>query len=305
MMEYVVETNALSKRYGTFYALRGCTMKVEKGAIYGFVGKNGAGKTTLIRILCGLQEPTEGDYTLYGINSQTHAIAKARKRIGAVVETPSIYLDMSARDNLKQQYELLGLPSFDHLDDILSLVGLADTGKRKAKDFSLGMRQRLGIAIALVGDPDFLILDEPTNGLDPQGIIEIRELILKLNQEQQITVLISSHILEELSKLATHYGFIDHGRIVKEMSAVELQEACRKCMRVEVTNIKALIYVLDEMEIKYKLLSDTQADIYSEIPVSQLVLALDKVHCEILRMHTQDENLESYFVHLVGGESHA
>lgn len=174
-MDYVLRTNALCKHYKSFKALNGLSMNVPKGAIYGFVGKNGAGKTTLIRLICGLQEPTSGDYTLYGRKSTDKEIVKSRRRMGAVVENPSIYLDMTAEENLKQQYRILGLPSFDGLTDILKLVGLEDTGKKKAKNFSLGMRQRLGIAIALVGDPDFLVLDEPVNGLDPQGIIEIRE----------------------------------------------------------------------------------------------------------------------------------
>ena len=251
-MEYVLEINALSKNYKDFKALNGLSMNIPKGAIYGFVGRNGAGKTTLIRLICGLQDPTSGDYTLYGRKNTDKDIVKSRRRMGAVVETPSIYLDMTAEDNLKQQYRTLGLPSFDGLTEILKLVGLDNTGKKKAKNFSLGMRQRLGIAIALAGAPDFLVLDEPVNGLDPQGIIEIRELILKLNREQQITVFISSHILDELSKLATHYGFIDNGYIVKEMSADELEAACKKCIRMEVSNTKALARVLDEMGIDYK-----------------------------------------------------
>ena len=211
---------------------------------------------------------------------------------------------MTARENLQQQYRILGLPSYDGMDEILKLVGLEDTGKKKAKHFSLGMRQRLGIAIALVGDPDFLVLDEPVNGLDPQGIIEIRELILRLNREKQITVLISSHILEELSKLATYYGFIDNGRIVKEMSAEQLEAACRKCVRVEVTDVKALIRVLEERKLSYKVLSQTEADIYEKVNVSQLVRALDKENCEVLSMQEKDESLESYYVSLVGGASH-
>ena len=224
-MDYVLTTNCLDKRYRNFQALNGLTMHIPKGAIYGFVGKNGAGKTTLLRLVCGLQEPTSGSFTLYGIRNDERDIVKARRRIGAVVETPSIYPDMTAEDNLKQQYLVLGLPSFEGLRDILKLVGLGETGKKKVKNFSLGMRQRLGIAIALVGDPDFLILDEPVNGLDPQGIVEVRELILRLNRERQITVLISSHILDELAKIATHYGFIDSGRILKEVSKAELEAA--------------------------------------------------------------------------------
>lgn len=298
-MDYVLKTNALSKNYKDFKALNGLSMNVPKGAIYGFVGKNGAGKTTLIRLICGLQEPTSGEYTLYGRKNTDKDIAKSRRRVGAVVETPSIYLDMTAVDNLKQQYLILGLPSYDGLDDILKLVGLEGTGKKKAKNFSLGMRQRLGIAIALVGDPDFLILDEPVNGLDPQGIIEMRELILRLNREKQITVLISSHILDELSKFATYYGFIDNGHIIKEMSARELEDACRKCMRMEVSDTKALARVLDKMDIEYKILSDISVDVYAKLNVSQLVKALEQENCEIISMQEHDESLESYYVNLV------
>lgn len=300
-MDYILRTNDLYKSYRGFKALNGLSMNVPKGSIYGFVGKNGAGKTTLIRLICGLQNPTSGDYSLYGRKLSSKNIAKSRRKMGAVVETPSIYTNMTAEDNLKQQYRILGLPSYDGIEDILKLVGLENTGKKKAKNFSLGMRQRLGIAIALAGNPDFLVLDEPVNGLDPQGIIEIRELILKLNREKQITVLISSHILDELSRLATHYGFIDGGRIVKEISAEELEAACRKCVRAEVNDIKALSKVLDEMGADYRIVSDTEADIYEKIGVSKLSSALEKENCEIISMKEHDESLESYYVNLVGG----
>ena len=205
-MEYVLETSALTKRYRGFTALDSLTMRVPKGAIYGFVGRNGAGKTTLIRLICGLQEPTGGSFTLYGVRNTDARICRSRRRMGAVVETPSAYTDMTAEENLRQQYLVLGMPSTEGIPELLRLVGLEDTGKKKVKHFSLGMRQRLGIAVALAGNPDLLVLDEPVNGLDPQGIIEIRELVLKLNREHGITVLISSHILDELSRLATHYG---------------------------------------------------------------------------------------------------
>ena len=304
-MDYVLRTNALCKKYKDFKALNGLSMNVPKGAIYGFVGKNGAGKTTLIRLICGLQEPTSGDYTLYGTKNTDKAILKARRRMGAVVETPSFYLDMTAEDNLKQQYRILGLPSYDGLEDILKLVRLENTGKKKAKNFSLGMRQRLGIAIALVGDPDFLVLDEPVNGLDPQGIIEIRELILKLNRERQITVLISSHILDELSRLATHYGFIDQGQIIKEISAKELDAACRKCIRLEVSDTHILSRVLDGMNVEYTIISDQVADVYAKINVSKLALALAKENCEVISMQERDESLESYYIGIVGGKGNA
>lgn len=303
-MEYVLETNALKKVYGNYKALDGLTMHVPKGAIYGFVGRNGAGKTTLIRLICGLQEPAEGEYTLYGIGRKQKGIEKSRRRMGAVVETPSVYLDMTAADNLKEQYRILGLPSFEGIPDLLKLVGLGDTGKKKAKDFSLGMRQRLGIAVALAGDPDFLVLDEPVNGLDPQGIVEMRELILKLNREHNITVLVSSHILDELSRLATHFGFIDKGRIVKEISAEELEEACRKCIRLTVSDMGALCRVLDKRGLQYTVLSHSQADIYGSITVTELALALDREKCEVSSMQERDESLENYYISLVGGGSH-
>lgn len=301
-MEYVLTTSALSKKYGKFQALDDLSMHIPKGAIYGFVGKNGAGKTTLIRLICGLQAPTQGAYSIYGIDYTDKAIGKSRRRMGAVVETPSIYLDMTAEDNLKQQALILGLPSYDSIPEILKLVGLDNTGKKRVRNFSLGMKQRLGIAVALMGNPDFLVLDEPVNGLDPQGIIEIRELILKLNKEKQITVLISSHILDELSRLATHYGFIDKGRLVKEISATELEAACRKCIKVEVTDTKALVRVLDAEGLEYEVISDTVANIYGKVNLSQLVLALAKEECELISSHEQDESLENYFINLVGGE---
>ena len=301
-MEYALTTNALCKNYRHFKALNSLSMHVPKGSIYGFVGKNGAGKTTLIRLICGLQNPTSGDYTLYGIKNTEKDIRKSQRRIGAVVETPSIYLDMTAEENLKEQYRILGLPSFDDIPSLLHLVGLEDTGKKKAKNFSLGMRQRLGIAIALCGDPDFLVLDEPVNGLDPQGIIEIRELILKLNRERQITVLISSHILDELSRLATHYGFIDNGRLIKEISAEELERTCQRSLRMEVSDMRVLARVMEELEIEYQVISDTQVDVFAKITATKVILELAKKGCEVISVHERDESLESYYVSLLGGE---
>ncbi|MGM9588533.1 MAG: ABC transporter ATP-binding protein [Candidatus Limivicinus sp.] len=303
-MDYILETRSLSKHYGHFKALDGMDMHVPKGAIYGLVGKNGAGKTTLIRLICGLQEPSAGSFTLYGTENRDKAIVKARRRMGAVVETPSIYLDMTAEDNLKMQYRVLGLPSFEGIGELLQLVGLENTGRKKARHFSLGMKQRLGIAVALAGDPDFLVLDEPVNGLDPQGIIEIRELILKLNRERQISVLISSHILDELSRLATHYGFVDSGRMVKEISAEELDAVCRKCVRLVVSDVKPLARVLDSMGIEYNILSPTQADVFAQVNLSGLVNALAKENCELIAAQERDESLESYYVNLVGGARH-
>ena len=304
-MDYILTAENLGKQYRNFKALNGFNIHVPKGAIYGFVGRNGAGKTTLIRLICGLQEPTEGSYALYGIENSDNSIINARRRMGAVVEAPAVYLDMTAEENLKQQYRVLGLSSFDSVPDLLQLVGLENTGKKKVKKFSLGMKQRLGIAIALAGDPDFLILDEPINGLDPQGIIEIRELILKLNRERQITFLISSHNLDELSRVATHYGIIDSGHMVKELSAGELDAACRKCTRIEVTDTAVLSRALDDMGIEYIPFSETQIDIFTKVNISQLLLALAMKDCEVLSIETKDEGLESFFISLTGGDCNA
>lgn len=302
-MEYILETRGLKKSYGHFHALNGLDMHLPKGAIYGFVGRNGAGKTTLIRLLCGLQQPTAGEYLLYGVSHSSSRIAQVRRRMGAVVETPSIYMNMTAEENLRQQYRILGLPSYSGIQDLLELVGLQDTGRKKAGVFSLGMRQRLGIAVAMAGNPDLLVLDEPANGLDPQGIVEIRELILKLNRERRVTVLISSHILDELSRIATHYGFIDRGAMVKEISTAELEAACRKCTHLEVSDIRALARVLDRLQLAYTILSDTSADIYAAVPVTRLATELAQEGCEIHTITQQDESLESYYMALIGGNA--
>lgn len=300
-MEYVLQTNGIKKEYGHYKALNGLSMNVPKGSIYGFVGKNGSGKTTLIRLVCGLQLPTDGEMKIYGIDYKDKSVLKARRRVGAIIETPSIYLDMTAEDNLKEQYRILGMPSLDGLQELLSLVGLVNTGKKKAKNFSLGMRQRLGIAIALAGNPDFLILDEPVNGLDPQGIVEMRELILKLNHEHGITVLISSHYLDELSKLATNFGFIDKGRIVKEISAADLEAVCRKCTQIIVSDTKILCQVLDKIGVEYSIQSSTEAEIYGDVNVTDLTRSLFEKNCRVQTMRERNENLETYYINLIGG----
>ncbi len=298
-------TNALKKQYGHFTALDNVSMHVPKGSIYGFVGKNGAGKTTLIRVICGLQRPSSGEYALFGRAHTDRDIARSRRRMGAVVEMPSLYQDMTAEDNLRQQYLLLGMPSFVGIPDLLKLVGLENTGKGKVKNFSLGMRQRLGIAVALAGNPDFLVLDEPVNGLDPQGIIEMREMILRLNRERQITFLISSHILDELSRLATHYGFIDGGCILKEISGAELEAACRKCLCVTVSCMEGLCTALDAIGAEYRCLSDSQAEIYGARDITEVISALAERSCRVLDIHEREEGLENYYMNLIGGKGNA
>ena len=301
-MDHILQTENLCKSYGKFKALNDLTINVPKGAIYGMVGRNGAGKTTLIRIITGLNNPTSGEYSIMGVKNNDKKILEVRRKMGAVVETPSLHPEMTAKDNLIQQTKALGI-SNEKLDDILKLVGLANTGRKKAKNFSLGMRQRLGIAFSLVGDPEFLVLDEPINGLDPQGIMEVREMILRLNHEKGITILISSHILDELSRLATHYGFIERGHVMKEMSAEELENVSRRSVHVNVNDTAVLAEVLDGMGAEYRIYSPNEADIFTPMQVTPLVLALNEKNCFVNSMSEHHESLENYFMGLVGGVS--
>lgn len=302
-MEYCLTTHNLTKRYRKFAALDDVTMHVPKGAIYGFIGRNGAGKTTLIRVICGLQAPTQGGYTILGTeNTDRKGLKKVRKHMGAIVETPAVYPDMTAYENMLHQAIIIGNPSRDQLNELLEFVGLADTGKKKVKHFSLGMRQRLSIAMTLVGNPDFLVLDEPVNGLDPQGIVEIRELILKLNKEKNITFLISSHILGELSKFATDYGFIDNGKLIKEITASELEAQCRKKIVIKVEGKTSLSTVLDKAKTDYKMLSPDECEIYGDVNVNDILKLLSDNKLSLVRISEKDEDLETYFINLVGGE---
>lgn len=304
-MDHIFTADNLCKYYGKFKALDGLNMSVPKGSIYGLVGKNGAGKTTLMRLMCGLQTPTSGSYTLFGMKNTDPVLCHVRRTMGAVVETPAIYRDLNAYDNLRLQFLNVGIPDLTGIPELLKLVGLENAGKKRAKNFSLGMRQRLGIAVALCASPDFLVLDEPTNGLDPQGIIEIRELILKLNREKGITVLISSHILDELARLATFYGFIDNGRMVREMSAAELEHECRKSVRMKVDNTKVLASIMEAKGVEYKIIDERTADVYANLNFSEIAAEFAKESCNIVSMEEHDESLEAFFISLVGGENHA
>ncbi|MBQ8424741.1 MAG: ATP-binding cassette domain-containing protein [Clostridia bacterium] len=301
-MENIIVTNNLCKKYGKFQALDNVSITIKKGGIYGLIGKNGAGKTTLLRVISGLQNPTSGKYSLFGVDYKDKNITKQRRKVGAIIEKPSIYLDMSATENLKQQCLILGIPNFDDILKILKLVGLDNAGKKPAKNFSLGMKQRLGIAIALVGNPDFIILDEPINGLDPQGIIEIRELILKLNKEFGITFLISSHILDELSKVATDFYFINNGKVIKEINSKELSTICKKITQIEVDDVKIVSSILTTENINFDVISNTQINIYSNIVLSELISKLSKENCTVISSTIKNESLESYFLNLIGGE---
>lgn len=302
-MDYILTTHELSKHYRHFQALNKLTMHIPRGAIYGFIGRNGAGKTTLIRTIAGLQLPDEGYYCLSGVKHTDRAITAVRKKLGAIVEAPAIYLDMSAAENLQAQNLLLGKPKNDQVEARLEALGLGQTGRKKAKHFSLGMRQRLGIAAALVSDPDFLILDEPFNGLDPQGTADLRQLILNLNR-QGITILISSHLLDELSRLATFYGFIDQGRLIQELSAEEFQHHLRSGWRLRVKDPNTCIRIAKELNYAVEVL-DSEVLVYGDVNISELTVKLAEAGCPIETLHRQNDSLESYYLNLIGGGRYA
>ena len=299
-MEYVLTTDALTKEYGKTQVLKGIDLQIPSGSIFGLVGRNGAGKTTLMRVITGLQEPSSGTYTLSGVKNTDRRINGIRRRMGSLVEVPALYRNMSARNNLKIQYLNLGMTDNKGIDELLSLVGLEDAGKKAAGKFSLGMRQRLGIAVAMCGNPDILVLDEPINGLDPQGIIEMRELLMKINRERDTTILISSHILDELSRLATHYAFIENGMILEQLSSEELLSRVRKSSEIRVDDVRGMCRILDDLGLTYEIAEGDRIDIFGDVTVSRLVLAAAKENIEVISVREKDENLEGYFMNLVG-----
>jgi len=296
MADILYRANEVTKSYGNKQVLKGVNLTVYKGDIYGLVGKNGAGKTTLMRIMTGLQDPTSGSIEI-GFDR------KKLGSVGALIELPSIYANQSAYENLKLQYINLGLPIDDSINEILRMVGLDNTGKLPAGKFSLGMRQRMGIAIAMAGNPDILVLDEPINGLDPQGIIGIRDLLIKLNKEKGITIVISSHILSELSKLATRYAFIDNGNIIKEISEEEIENAGRKRHIVVTSSPTELTYFLQSKGYDAKVNSnrDNQVFVFGEISMVDLAVHCKESNLEITDIKPVEADLEKFFVELVGG----
>lgn len=306
-MENILTTDKLKKRYGRHMAVDGVDMHIDRGDIYGFVGENGSGKTTVIRLITGLIYPHSGSFRLFGTKNTDKQIGKARSRIGAIVETPSIYLNMSAYDNLKQQCILLG-KSEDRILPVLTDVGLEELydNKKRAGNFSLGMRQRLGIAMALLCEPEFLILDEPMNGLDPAGIVEVRELILRLNRERGITFLISSHILPELSLVATKYGIISKGRLLEEITAGELHQ---KCTRTTVFSAESPVVLAECIRRHFP---DYQTEYTAEgvkllgnIDLNGVLAAILKENITLLSVNCTETSFEDYYLSVIGGSKHA
>lgn len=303
MEEYVLQTKDLSKKYKNDFAVNSVNLNIKRGEIYGFIGENGAGKTTMIRMITGLAAPTSGEIYLFGEHPKSE-LDNARKRIGTLIERPAFYPNMTAYQNLEAARIQKGIPEKGRVTKTLEFLQLGDTRDKKVKDFSLGMKQKLGIAMALLGEPELLILDEPINGLDPMGIISIRDLLKKLNTEKNTTIIISSHILGELHQIATCYGIIHKGKLLEEITATELDERCKKSLTIKVDDINKAAFVLEnELNVaNYKILPDETIKLYEYVDNSKLVSAtLAKAGIIIEQIMATGDNLEEYFINLVGG----
>ncbi|MBP1995059.1 ABC transporter ATP-binding protein [Paenibacillus eucommiae] len=299
----ILAAQSLNKTYGSFTALHPTTLSIAKGEILGLVGKNGAGKTTLLKLITGQCLPTGGELTLFS-ETTPEGLRQARQRMGAIVETPCFYRDMTARQNLEYYRIQRGIPGKERVEAALHEVGLRDTGSKKFRDFSLGMKQRLGLALALMNHPDFLVLDEPINGLDPLGIVEIRELLLTLNREKQITMLISGHVLAEMQSLATTYAFIDGGRMIKTMTARQLEESYGHYLRLVVDRETGAAALLERHfpDIRYSIQPDKSVHIYNlQGQADEVTRVLVGNHIRLYSLENRGTNLEDYFVSLVGG----
>ena len=303
MKKVVLKTYNITKKYGEQLAVDNVNMTIKKGDIYGFIGQNGAGKTTLIRLITGLIHKSGGEIELLGANEENE-LNKARTMVGSLIESPSLYTNMTARENLEVSRLVRNIPGKKCIDEVLELVGLKDVEKKKVKNFSLGMRQRLGIANALMGNPKLLILDEPINGLDPMGIIEIRELLKKINKEKDMTILISSHILSELSELATTYGIISKGELIEEITAKQLSEKCRQYINLKVDDTSRAVTLLErELGISdYEVLENKNIKVFSNLDnVGAVNSLLSKSGVIVESINVKGENLEEYFMNTIGG----
>ncbi len=305
MSELLLQTRALTKQYGHHRAVDQVSMHIKKGAIYGFIGRNGAGKTTTLRMISSLASPTSGEIEMFGYRGRD--LGRIRSRVGCLIEGPGLYGNMSARDNLKMKCMLLGVYKKGYEEELLDIVGLGGVGKKPVKRYSLGMKQRLGIALALVGEPDLLVLDEPINGLDPQGIAEVRDTVLKLNSERNMTILISSHILEELSKIATDYGIIHNGTLLQELTNEELMEKCSERLEVTLDNPERAIPVMDRLGIRrYQVVDKEHIYIFERLEESAaLNMAFAKAGIPVRGIAVTNEELETYFLKLTGGGANA
>ena len=305
-MDYLLTTNNITKKYGKQFAVDHVDIHVTKGDIYGLIGRNGAGKTTILKMISGLAKPTEGNYSFYDDNgNQISNVSKCR--VGTLIESPGIYPNFSAKENVKLKCIALGINETNEVNRLLELVGLQNAGSKKVKKFSLGMKQRLGIALALAGNPELMILDEPINGLDPQGIVEIRNTIEKLNKENGITFIISSHILEELSKIATRYGIIEKGSIIKELSADELSAEGSERIELITDNNEKAVNILTQMNIsKFKVIDDKKIHIFERFQdTGDITMTLAQNGVKTIQIYINNDDLENYYLKLTGGAKNA
>lgn len=301
-MEYLLTTDSLTKIYHGKPAVNRVSMNISKGEIYGLIGRNGAGKTTLMKMICGLAAPSAGDFTLFGKRGAERV--KMMRRVGALIEAPGIYANLSAADNIHIKALAFGVKNSAQKEkELLELVGLGGVGKKSAGKFSLGMRQRLGIAMALVADPELLILDEPINGLDPQGIAEVRDVLHRLNAERGITIIISSHILEELAKVATSFGIINNGVMIEELTREQLMAKCSSHIDISVSDINKAADVLQDMGFNnFRLVGENTIGIFERTDESaQITLAMAKAGLWVYSICTHSEALEDYFLRITGG----
>lgn len=298
----VIETNGLSKAFGSKMAVHQFDMHVGQGDIYGFVGRNGAGKSTVMRMLAGLAAPTGGEVRVFGMQPRE---ASASRRIGALIESPGLYGSMSATDNLMMKALALGLADpKDKVHGLLDLTGLGSVGSKATKNFSMGMKQRLGLALALLGSPDLLLLDEPLNGLDPEGAREIRRLIMRLNDERGITVVVSSHVLEQLGKMATRYGVIREGRMVREMSAAEVDQECSDFLQLEAANPTLALAVLQERfaGLRFQSMPDGAIRVFGGADAGAVGAVLNEQGIAVRGLYAHRRDLEEFFVEMMEAE---
>ena len=300
----VIQTMGLSKRYKNRWAVDHLDLRVEPGDIYGFIGQNGAGKSTTLKLLCGLARPTQGEALIFGKPVRDSV---ARRRVGALIEQPGLYPDLSGQENLRLYAALLGLDRPERqVGEILKTVGLSPKEKKPVRHYSMGMKQRLGVALALLGGPDLLLLDEPINGLDPEGIREMRELLLGLNRNRGLTILVSSHILGELSKIATRYGIIQEGRMVEQITAAELEQKCTDYLHLKADQPqKAAALLEQELHLKrWEMRPEGEIRIYEAVDPKAVGQILTQVGIAVEEMGLHRQDLEGYFLERMGGADH-
>ncbi|MGG5463283.1 ABC transporter ATP-binding protein [Clostridium sp. B9] len=305
MEEVILKTNNLTKKFGHVVSVNNINMTIDKGDIYGFIGKNGSGKTTTLRLITSLIFPSSGDIEIFGEKLEKCSML-TKSRIGAVVEGPVFYPNLSAKDNLEFYRIQKGIVDRNIISEVLEKVNLKDTGKKKFKNFSLGMKQRLGIALAIMNNPDFLILDEPLNGLDPMGIAELREMIKNLNEEYNITIILSSHILSELAQVATKFGFIDNGRLLKEITIDELNEECNKSILIRVDDVEKATMIIEEKlnTNNFSVINNKEIRLYDYLDnPSEVSFQLNSNGVRVNSINEIGLNLEDYFLNLIAEEN--